>query len=102
MSASAPDRAPYESLRRLVRGLADELAAFRRRALAAEARVRELETREGPPPTVNADPGLAARIVALESENAELHRRITAASARAERMRHRVRFLRQQAAEDPQ
>lgn len=102
MSASAPDRAPYESLRRLVRALAEELSTFRRRALAAEARVRELEAREGPPPTVNADPGLAARIVALEAENTELARRIEAVSARAERIQHRVRFLRQQVAEDPQ
>ncbi|MCE2940236.1 MAG: hypothetical protein ACK53A_11270 [Gemmatimonadota bacterium] len=91
----------YETLRRLVRALAEELAGFRRRALAAEARVRELESRQPPVPTVSADPGLAARVVALEAETAELRRRIEAAGARAERIRSRVRFLRQQAEEAP-
>ena len=91
----------YETLRRLVRALAEELAGFRRRALAAEARVRELEGSQPPVPMVNADPGLTTRVVALEAENAELYRRIEAASARAERIRHRVRFLRQQTEETP-
>lgn len=106
MSVPAPDRSASDALRRAVRALAEELAAFRRRALSAEARVRELEahvaaleTRQGPPPQVVADPGLAVRIVALEAENAELRRRIDAAAGRAERIRSRVRFLRQQAAE---
>jgi hypothetical protein len=95
------ERTTYETLRRLVRALAEELAGFRRRALAAEARVRELESQQPPTPMVNADPGLASRVVALEAENAELLRRIEAASARAERIRSRVRFLRQQSEEAP-
>lgn len=82
---------------RLVGHLVEELAAFRRRALAAEGRVRELEARQGPPPTVSADPGLAARIVELERENAALQARIAEASARTERLLERVRFARQQA-----
>lgn len=97
MSAPAVDRSTFESLRRLVRHLVEELASFRRRALAAEARVRELEAREGPPPQVIADPGLAARIVELEARNAMLEQRIAEASGRTERVLARVRFLRQQA-----
>jgi hypothetical protein len=91
-----PERAAFEALRSLVRALQGELAIFRRRALQAEARVRELEAREGPPPQVVADPGLAQRIVELERENAVLHQRIGEATARTEAMLERVRFLRQQ------
>ena len=42
-----PDNAAVRELDVLVRHLADELANFRRRALTAEARIKELESHEG-------------------------------------------------------
>lgn len=98
MSETEPDRgtAAVVEVERLVGHVIEELASFRRRALAAEGRVRDLEARQGPPPTVSADPGLAARIVELERENAALHARIAEAAARTERLLDRVRFARQQ------
>ena len=38
-----PDLAAFRELDTLVRNLSDQLAGYRRRALAAESRVRELE-----------------------------------------------------------
>jgi hypothetical protein len=94
MSDSAQaDLRPIQELDTLVRHLADELAAFRRRALVAEARLKEIEAHEGG--TVNVD--LAARCTQLERENEKLQDRLTSASTRARQMLDRVRFLRQQA-----
>jgi|SRR5215468_586393 len=87
------DRRPIEELNALVRHLADELATFRRRALAAEARVKEVEAHEAG--SVNVD--LAARCSELERENERLRTRLDSAGTRAKQMLDRVRFLRQQA-----
>jgi hypothetical protein len=92
------DNAPTESVKVqeldvLVRHLADELASFRRRALLAEARLKEVEGLEGG--AVNLD--LAARVGRLERENARLETKLETASGRAKQMLDRVRFLRQQA-----
>ena len=43
-----PEIATFRDLEQLVRHLGDELAGFRRRALLAESRLRELETEEAP------------------------------------------------------
>lgn len=88
-----PEQAAFQELETLVRHLATELASFRRRALTAEARVRELEGRtddvsDGGSPVV--------RIEALEQQNAELDARLVQARERAAQMLERVRFLRQQ------
>jgi uncharacterized protein YceH (UPF0502 family) len=93
-------------LEQLVRHLGDELAAFRRRALQAEARVRELESAPepaaaDPPPRANAVAApdvatLEARIAELEAENAALESRLGAAADRTRQMMERVHFLRQQ------
>ena len=87
------DRQPMQELNALVRHLADDLAAFRRRALVAEARLKEIESHEVG--GVNVD--LIARCSELERENERLQTRLEAASSRARQMLDRVRFLRQQA-----
>ncbi|HEY7393863.1 MAG TPA: hypothetical protein VH559_03430 [Gemmatimonadaceae bacterium] len=87
------DRHPMQELNSLVRHLADELASFRRRALVAEARVKEVES--GEVSAVNAD--LVARCGELERENERLRSRLDSAGTRAKQMLDRVRFLRQQA-----
>lgn len=80
-------------LETLVHHLADELAGFRRRALLAESRLKEVEGSEGGSASLE----LAQRIASLERENEHLHERLQAATSRARRMLERVRFLRQQA-----
>lgn len=77
----------------LVHHLADELANFRRRALTAEARIKELESHEGGAVGVE----LSSRVSHLERENEQLHAKLDAAGTRAKQMLDRVRFLRQQA-----
>ena len=73
----------------LVGHLADELASFRKRALLAEGRLRELDT-------AGAAPRLVERLNELERDNAELTRRMDAARERTRQMLERLRFLRQQ------
>jgi hypothetical protein len=77
----------------LVRHLADELAAFRRRALTAESRLKEVESQEGGAIALD----LSARVTELEKENQQLRSKLEAATARTRQMLDRVRFLRQQA-----
>jgi len=77
----------------LVRHLADDLASYRRRALIAEARLKEVESQEGG--TANLE--LAARVNQLEQDNERLQGKLDSATARAKQMLDRVRFLRQQA-----
>ena len=94
MSDNAPAESPsVHELGTLVRHLADELAAFRRRALLAEARLKELEAVEGS--VANFD--LTARVADLERQNEKLQAKLEVASTRAKQMLDRVRFLRQQA-----
>jgi hypothetical protein len=78
----------FQDLALLVRHLEDELASFRRRALAAEARVKELES------SVGGDP---VDVSELRRENAQLKERVEAATARTKQLLERVRFVRQQA-----
>lgn len=80
-------------LETLVRHLVDDLAGYRRRALVAEARLKEIEAHEGGAENVE----LIARCTQLEQENERLQDRLAAASTRARQMLDRVRFLRQQA-----
>ena len=82
-----------QELNALVRHLADDLASFRRRALVAEARVKEIESQEAG--SVNVD--LVTRCSELERENERLRSRLDSAGTRAKQMLDRVRFLRQQA-----
>lgn len=88
-SASArPEVAAFQDLAQLVRHLEDELASFRRRALSAEARLKELESVAGGDPS---------ELSTLARENAQLKERLDAATARTKQLLERVRFVRQQA-----
>jgi hypothetical protein len=82
-------------LETLVHHLADELAGFRRRALTAEARVRELEI-QAAQPARQQQRQLTERVKELEHDNAALSARLDAATMRATQMLDRVRFIRQQ------
>ena len=91
-----PETIAFRELETLVRHLGDELAGFRRRALLAEAKVRETEE-QGAEPSVQQQRELADRVTALEHENAALKGRLDAATARTKQVLDRVRFIRQQA-----
>ena len=91
-----PEALAFRELEQLVRHLGDELAGFRRRALVAENRIRELES-EGNQPEVRQQRELGDRLNQLEHENAVLRSRLEAATARTRAMLERVRFIRQQA-----
>ena len=93
MSDSArPELASFRELEQLIRGLGEELAAFRRRALHAEGRLKALEAAapEG------GDPFARERLSEVESENADLRRRLQQATERTQQMIAQLRFLRQQ------
>lgn len=77
----------------LVHHLADELAAFRRRALMAESRLKDVESHEGGVIALD----LSARVTQLEKENEQLRGKLEAATTRTRQILDRVRFLRQQA-----
>jgi hypothetical protein len=90
-----PDQAAFAELQQLIGLLAEELAAFRRRALAAEQKAKELAS-TGDVPTLF-EPGAAhERVAALEAENAMLRERLAKATDRTRAMLDRVKFLRQQ------
>jgi hypothetical protein len=84
---------PIHELDALVRHLADDLASFRRRALVAEARLKEVESQDGGAANLE----LATRVSQLERENERLQGKLESATARARQILDRVRFLRQQA-----
>ncbi len=88
------DAAAFRDLEALVRNLGDELASMRRRALLAEARLKELESTGSDGPV---QPRLADRIARLERENGQLRERLDKARERSKVMLDRVHFLRQQA-----
>ncbi len=86
------EQGTFRTLEALVHSLADELAAFRRRALSAEARVKEVESVAGGATSLD----LSKRVAQLEQENERLQTRVDAAASRATQILDRVRFLRQQ------
>ena len=91
-----PELATFRDLEQLVRHLGDELAGFRRRALVAESRLRELETEETPPDS-GQQREMSGHVTELEHENAVLRGRLESATERTRQMLERVRFIRQQA-----
>jgi len=91
-----PEIVAFRDLEQLVRHLGDELAGFRRRALLAESRLRELEI-EDRAPDVTQQRALDERVTELEHENAVLRARLESATERTRQMLERVRFIRQQA-----
>ena len=91
-----PEIVAFRDLEQLVRHLGDELAGFRRRALLAESRLRELEI-EDRAPDVTQQRALDERVTELEHENAVLRARLESATERTRQMLERVRLIRQQA-----
>lgn len=79
-----------DDLEFLVRNVGEELAAFRKRAHAAEARLKNIGS------SPSGDASAEERVAALEAENARLRERLAQATDRTRAMLDRVRFLRQQ------
>ena len=86
-----PDVAAYRDLEAVVRSLVDELAAFRKRALAAEAKLKGFESASG------SSAKAGARMAELEEENQRLRAQVERARSSSRGMLDKVRFLRQQA-----
>jgi hypothetical protein len=80
----------FAELEALVRQLGEELQTFRKRAQAAEARLKALGA-----PSVGAATA-EERVAALEAENAKLRARLGEAAGKTRAMLDRARFLRQQ------
>lgn len=94
MSASErPDLAAFKELETLVRNLGEELAMFRRRAIAAEGQLKD--GAQAPRTSVR---GAAFGVQSgdLATENEQLRMRVGRAEDRVRQMMERVRFLRQQ------
>jgi hypothetical protein len=91
-----PETLAFRELEQLVRHLGDELAGFRRRALLAESRLRELESVDAPS-KAQQKRELGDRLTQLEHENAILRGRLESATERTRQMLERVHFIRQQA-----
>jgi predicted nucleic acid-binding Zn-ribbon protein len=87
------DVAAFEELEQLVRSLGEELARFRKRAQAAEARLKAIESSGE-----TGDLFSGERVTKLEQENRDLRARLEDATGRTRAMLERVRFLRQQSA----
>lgn len=93
MSDPAPDSSAqlaFAELEALVRNLGEELSSFRKRAHAAEARLKALGSG-----TVG-DATAEERVAQLEAENAKLRARLDEAADKTRAMLDRARFLRQQ------
>ncbi|MEI6813055.1 MAG: hypothetical protein WCL36_02640 [bacterium] len=91
MSSPVLPDAAFRELELLVRNLGEELAAFRKRAQAAEARLKAIATSGG-----GGDARAEERVALLEKENAVLKARLESSAERTRAMLDRVRFLRQQ------
>ncbi len=92
MSYEAADLAAVEELERLIKHLGDELAAWRRRSLSAEAELQTVKAQGG----VLAGPELVQsrqRVVELERENQALRARIDSAKERVQLLAGRLAFL---------
>lgn len=93
MSANdRPDQRAFKELETLVRHLGEELASFRRRAIAAEAQV----TDAGAASRSGRGAAPSGRLAELETENESLKTRLGRAEDRVRQVMERVRFLRQQ------
>src|SRR4051812_33020508 len=86
-----PDAAAFRELQLVVRNLVDELAGFRKRALASEAKLKGYESATG------STAKTGAKLAHLEEENARLRSQVQKARASTKGMLDKVRFLRQQA-----
>lgn len=86
--------AEWDQLELAVRRLMDEYQQWKRRALAAEARLREVEATLREVSSGALDPvALTERIEALEAENRDLRNRLGRARETIERILARLQFL---------
>ncbi|HYD52854.1 MAG TPA: hypothetical protein VEA99_09515 [Gemmatimonadaceae bacterium] len=92
-----PELAAFAELETIVHRLSEELAGFRRRALTAEARLRELDGAGEGGASLDELSALRDRVEMLERENGTLRGRLDSAAGRTRQMLDRVHFLRQQA-----
>ena len=94
-SYERPDLNAVDDLERVLRYVGEELAGWRRRALTAEAELQEVRVSGG----VLAGPELKdarQRVIALETENQALQRRMEVAKERLRALGARLSFLEQQ------
>jgi len=89
--SAGPEFASFLELAQLVHSLGEELAGFRKRALTAEGRLKTLEAVNGPTDLFSHE-----RLAVAEQENADLRRRLAAATERTNQVVAQLRFLRQQ------
>ena len=90
-----PDLKALQDLEQILRNVGEELAAWRRRCLKAEAELQEARAKG----SVMAGPELLQarqRIVELELENQALLQRIDGARDRVRLLAHRLNFLEQE------
>jgi len=88
--SARPEKAAFKELESLVRHLGEELTGFRKRALQAEARLKEVDT------AASSSKPTPERLAALERENKDLARRLRTSTERIKGMLERVQFLREQ------
>jgi hypothetical protein len=86
----SPAALAFGELEILVRNLGEELSSFRKRAHAAESRLKALGA------TPAGDATAEERLATLEAENARLRARLAEAAEKTRAMLDRARFLRQQ------
>lgn len=85
-----PELKAFRELEKLVRHLGEEMGGFRRRALQAETRLKEISL------AVSSSKPSPEKLAALERENRDLRARVKAAQERTRSMVDRVKFLREQ------
>ena len=92
------DTPVVDQLEAILRGVAEELAGWRARALKAEADIKELQGGAGGGPA-RLDPEVRNRLAELEQENKTLRQRVEAAKLRVHDLLGRLTFLEEQARE---
>lgn len=93
-ATSSPMVPEWDRLELTIRRLLDEHDAWRRRAGAAEQRVRELEAALNELSTGNLDPlALSEQVRSYERDNRGLVKRLAQAREAVERIQSRLQFL---------
>ena len=89
------DTPVVDQLEAILRGVAEELAGWRARALKAETDLKELRGGAGGGPT-RLDPEVRNRLAELEQENKTLRQRVEGAKLRVHDLLGRLTFLEEQ------
>jgi chromosome segregation ATPase len=93
-SYDRPDMPALAELEKVLRGIAEELAGWRRRSLRAEAELKEAQASGGVVAGVELKE-VRQRVLDLETENQALRQRIDAAKERLRVLAARLSFLEQ-------